>query len=88
MKPIKFDKTFNFEQIAERVLHGEIKGFFMLRNKERISSSLLSRNNCPITGYDYPYMFTNGRTYTHMGMYQYGDKNSPLDIMSFQEIVN
>ena len=79
--------TFNFEQIAERVLHGEVKGFFILRNNERVSTSSLVRNVCPITGYDYPYMFTNGKTYTHTGAYQYGNANTPFDVVNFKEIV-
>lgn len=78
--------TFNFEHIAERVLHGELRGYFILRNQERVSGGMLSRNSCPILGYDYPYQFSNGKTYTPSGAYQYGDKTTPFDVVDFHEI--
>lgn len=74
---------FDFEKVAEQVLRGEIKGYFILRNNERFPSIELYRNACPITGYDYPYIFNNGKTYTPCGMYQYGDKTTPFDIIEF-----
>lgn len=80
--------NFNFEEIAEKILHGETKGFFILRNKERVPSVTLHRNVCPITGYDYPYILDNGKTYTPFGRYQYGDKPTPFDIVNFKETPN
>ena len=78
----------DFGKIAEQALRGEIKGYFILRNNERLLCSTLNRNACPITGYDYPYIFENGKTYTPYGMYQYGDKTTPFDIVDFVEIKN
>lgn len=73
----------NFQQIANSVLNGVCSGLFRLRNNEIIPSSELSANNCPILGYDYPFILGSaGKTYTNAGDYYYG-QTTPFDIVEF-----
>lgn len=72
-----------FEQVANAILDGATQGYFRLRNNEQIPSDQLSRNKCPILGYDYPFILgTSGKTYTPSGLYYYG-YTSPFDVVEF-----
>ena len=66
------------KQLFEDVLSGKLKGTFVLRNKNELHSSFLSR----IADLKYQYMLC-GNSYTSEGMFISNDKTHPLNIEDF-----